>query len=251
MLYVPRYPPLAYPAGRAPGFDPTHLASAGGVAISVIAANSVNFIDLLNGTSGTVTVGNQTFTSSMNGFLGPCVTQSATASGTGITTFRGGIVGTPTSFTLAAFFSLSSVSNFSGLIGTTTSTTVRGNALFCQTTNLRLLTLNGTTNSTLTIAANIPYFAAVSEAGAIANFVLVNLSNGNMQTASVSNFNSNGTGNGTITIGNIYNNNSPIDGFNGSISAAMYSYAGLSVSSLLQWAQRPWDFWYPRTGVAT
>src|SRR4051812_3687967 len=90
---------LAYPAGTAPGVDPSHPASAGisgGQGISVVAMNG-NVVDLTTGRKGAI--GGTPSTAIFKSWLGPGIDYSHSAD---THDFTGKLASTPPGMTLAA-----------------------------------------------------------------------------------------------------------------------------------------------------
>jgi hypothetical protein len=70
LLRSPRRNPLAYPAGVAPGFDPSHLAAAPTKTIAVVASGATNWRNIQTGQVG-VLVGLTPWTPLIDGVIGP------------------------------------------------------------------------------------------------------------------------------------------------------------------------------------
>jgi len=229
--------PLVFPAGRAPGFDPTHPLAAGALFSAIPAGN--DFVSLTNGKAGTIAGAP---VASINGFIGPAV--SFTASSQKVS-FSGQPTTNFSSFTIAGFF----VSNSPGSGYQTifqNSTTHTG---YCVQFNsgsaaLAFTVQNKNTYSGPTLSANIPYFFIVSaQLGGSVNFVVVNLNTGAVLTKTVSGVSSTAVApNGTYYVGTDW----AADYLNGLAGPVMCSNAFFSPSQLLAIVADPWPFWYPQ-----
>lgn len=235
---------IAYPGGRNPAFDPTHIAASPKVRYSGIAAPGGAFTNLLNGTSSTQ-VGAPTSVINSLGLT------TATPSTTGVNVCNNvanAFTGAITGFTSAAILSYSSV-GASGLLSIFDDNAANGNLFVYQNSAghfLALLSSGTSTYSVIQLAANTPYFVAVSANSSVGVFVVVNLLTGAIQTATVTQAIGFFTPSSTWNIGG----QSVSTGRGGSrIAAIMYSVATLSLQQLLAWAQNPWDFWYPPTAL--
>lgn len=233
-----RYPPLAYPAGRVPGFDPSHPA-ANGAFLSCVASGA-NFINVLSGNKGTIT---GTPVASIIGAIGPGV--NTISSSTAVVTF--GTITTPANLTMGAivFPNTLQITN-SALLYLDSSTTAD---------ILGLINISSVSKWEVTLGTNVgletsfaavlgtPYFvaASISSVGTV-NFVIMNLQNGQVLTATNLNTYPSLT-TVTICVGGRSTTNSRQ--YNGPIACGMMTSNFMSLPQLLAWAQRPWDFWYP------
>lgn len=226
--------PLVYPTGRAPGFDPSHVA-AHRIAFSCVASGA-NFVNVLTGARGTIISG--TPTTSILEAIGPGI-NFPTASdqikvpGVAIDNVTG---------TLAVIFNHTG-SSFPNLI---TSGSTGGAEVTFYLAPL-VLSLNGWAHadvgSTATITAfSVPYFAATSWDGNGVNFILVNLVTGQTLTDTTGSTTFSGSADGFYLFGVGGGGNAP----QGGIAAGMCSGYKMSLSELRQWANDPWSFWYPR-----
>lgn len=230
---------LAFPAGVAPGFDPTHIAGAG-VRFSGIALAG-NFINLLNGARGAIT---GSPTGAIDGVIGPA-TNYPTAGSTAQSTFSGNAATNDTSSTIAAIVRFPATgATFQGIFAN--GSNAAGINLGLKTPGaLVQLTMFGVVarDSAIVISPNIPYFIAASQNGStIINYVAARLDNGVVVTST----SASGTPtapNGTFVIGNGPAGSTPASG---NIAAVMYSNKYTSMQQLLAWAADPWSFWYPR-----
>jgi hypothetical protein len=223
---------LAVPSGRNPAFDPLHPASAtprfSGVSVGG------NFINLMNAKKGV-----------LNGTPIPVISPGIGVSSqmSGATTeiaFPGAfaaVVELP--MTMAMIIEFGAVTGSPGVFQTGTNT--GGWDFHINGTTMRITAANVSDNDLtgMTVAAGIPYFAAVSATSAGIKGVLTNLQTGQITTGTHA-AQTPGSTNGTITLGE---NNST----NFTMAAAMTSGAALSAAQLLEWAQDPWSFWYPPT----
>jgi hypothetical protein len=223
--------PLAYPAGYIPGFNPAHIA-AGSCRFSAIPAPGGNFINLLYGNFSTGVFG----TSQIFAPFGPAVL----VPNSNPTSFSGFPAVVDASVTLAAFIYSSNLGNGSVF---STSGSSSGWGLQIASNTLKLVAIGGSTASSgLTVSNSIPYFVAASYSGGTTNFVVLNLATGKITSAVISGTLTSSASSGTYRVNTVYG----IGYFNGGyIAALMYSAAGMSLAALTQWAQRPWDFWYP------
>ena len=240
-LLLPTRNPLAYPAGVAPGFDPTHVAGKS-VEFSAISVGG-NFINLFSGIPGTIT---GSPTPKIDGKIGV----STTLAGEGSTNQIGFInpdLAAYSGVTYAAILILSSIgTSAQGVVanGNGTSSSIR----FASTTGIFTFVLGGVaaTASILAANANVPYFVAASWDGSIIKYLLADLSKGLVLTDTKV-FSHAGVGPaGGFIVGN---SSAQTQGLGGSIATAMYGPGVLSMSQLLQWAADPWSFWYPDRGI--
>lgn len=232
-----RYPPLAYPAGRVPGFDPTHPA-AEGCAFSGIAASGGGFINVLNGNPGTQ---GGSPSAVIDGNIGRASLYSGSNDNSNFVVPILSI----TSCSIAAILRIVSISGNNAFIIGNNSTTL---VYVASTGVVDIFGIGNsvTASSGIALSAGVPYFVAgsvVNGSGNPASFVVVNLKTGQILTASAT-ATATSLGSGSpLYIGNRNTLNRPPDA---SIAAAMISYNNyLPLPTLLQWAQRPWDFWYP------
>ena len=231
--------PLAFPAGRAPGFDPTHIAAQGisqGHGFSGI-ANGASFVNLLSGTNAARSI----LTASLNGNIGPALTLGTVSTAR----FSGQSTVNDANVTLASIIWPTSLASSGSILATSTTGTSGWTLNLAITTGVVILRPNGGTSytSTLGLAINTPYFVAASTQGTQAVFLVTNLLTGVTTTQTVTASHASTAPNGTYGVGN----NSSINSIVGLVAAAMFAPSYMSISQLLQWAQSPWDFWYPPT----
>jgi hypothetical protein len=229
-----RRSPFAYPAGHAPGFDPTHVAAFGSPLAAVTLSGGL--INLLTGQAGS----NVSSPVPVQRSIGPCLTYDTT--NYAYTEFSS-LFTSNTVATYAGIILLTDTSSFSciGSDGNNQFAIYNGNLCFYIDTG-------GLLSSNINLSANVPYFVAGSFlTGYGANFVAVNLQTGQTQTyfASGPSYVLGATF-GAITIGN---NRPSYTGqpLNGYLATVMYGTTFLSLSQLLAWAAEPWSFWYPGT----
>jgi hypothetical protein len=233
----PPFNPLAFPAGRAPRFDPTHPASRGiwkFKGLSAVAQGG-SFVDLL-GSSAPAATGSPAL--ALLGGLGPAVSFPSTANYRYNTQITGLTATAITYGVIGVYQTVGSGQQMMLANGTSQ------NMFGINSSNLTFY--NGSFNSAVfTPAANAPYFFAMSAlASTVVNFVALNLASGKLFSASVANANTIASTTTFVTIGN----NSTLAGMQGAIAAVAYAYnVYLSLALLLAWAADPWSFWYPRS----
>lgn len=237
---APRSPnPFAYPAGIKFGFDPSHIAiipQSTSLMLSAVAMLGGNFVST-RGAVGTLTGS----TSALKPAIGPVSIQSTTGDKV-VFTVPATVFKT---VTLAAIVIPATVGGGARGIIETGSTgwriNINGSAF--------RLTLGGIADITsgLTLAANVPYFLAVSADTVTANFVVTDLSTGKISSAAVASATATTTTDATLKIGN----DSSFELFTGSIACVMAAVGTgttgrMSLPALKAWAADPWAFWYPR-----
>lgn len=235
-IYRPN--PLAYP-GRAPGFDPGHIAVKGAICRFSAVARNGNFHNLLNGKKGTLS---GTPKRNVSGLIGESAS-FGNGNSDGIT-FSGQSVVNDTVLTLAGIFHVAAdLGSYQCIFATGGS---GGYYLYLLDTGTLGYYSGADQSSGLVPAANTPYFFAASiNSTTKANFVLTNLATGTITTASITPSFNGGAPNGTYVIGN---QNLASNSLDGSVAAVAYvAKAFLSPAQLLAWAADPWAFWYPRT----
>lgn len=227
---------LTYP-GRNPGFDLSHVAAAGIVKNRGFSAVPLggNFVNLITG--GVSAVDNSGGTAKLYGATGPIISMASNQA----SHFTGQLSTTTPNLTLAAIFQLTSVVSTQVLVSI-------GNSirLHCSTgpTFISMI-YGGNISSGYTQIANVPYFAACSlVASVVENFVIARLDTGQIYTATATP----GAVQSTNTTQYVANNASLSIGCTG-VAAAMFSPSYLTLGQLLEWAQDPWAFWYPRRSM--
>lgn len=244
-LLAPIRDRFAWPAGYAPGIDPTHIAVRRFLRFSGVATGGgFARLDKPSGATGIVgTIASVLTKPAIYGNMGPVISNATT---TGIS-FSGNSVVAPTSCTIGAIFMRPSLST-NGIIFCVT-----GAATACpmfwvnpSDNNLHLGSTSGSPelSSGITIAAGIPYFGVASYAinsSGFVKFAVTNLNTGNIQTASVANTFGAVASNGTYVVA--------CDGVGDSsilsVAAVLYSTAPLFAADVLAWAGNPWAAWYP------
>jgi hypothetical protein len=239
---------LQYPAGSAPGFDPSHVASQNitpGHGLSAVAVAGGKMMSLLRGrpcTNAAVNV-----SGAINGVVGPSITSTGGASNS--ITDAGNAAVVDTGQTLAAIIYHNTQANGPVFVG---SGTVYASAWYLSmdgaTEQLNAYTASGTLSG-IVLNNNEPYFIAASNDGNNLNFIAKSLTTGRVQTSTVTGTaGTNATGftsSGTYTIGS--------DTFGHQvqypIAAVSYTPAFLSSSELLAWSVDPWAFWYPNKTI--
>ena len=239
-LLTPRNP-LVYPGGN-PGFDPTHIAAPELIFSGI--ASVGNFLNLLSGTRGVISgvpVASPTQ-------VGPGT--NTFASSTGVMTFGSFTTVTAQALTLAMIgvplspdanksfpIVLDAEANFVGLMNASAGTWG--------------MVVNNTSSTIVggpSVVLGVPYFVAVSIkniSGGAFNYVIVRLDNGQVYSGNQTQTGSSSGAALTVSVGGRGSQSSRQ--FNGSLCAAMVSSQFMSLPAILQWAQSPWDFWYPQT----
>lgn len=238
--------PFAYPGGL-PGFDPSHPAAQGmtpGHAFSGI-ANS-GFINLLTRKAGTKV---STPAPAIIGSVGPSQLFSG---GTQSFTFAGQSTKNDVSFTVAAIVQFTAVTTNTYFFSSSGAAST-GFALGLSTVSLISLAFpgggTGLSIASPTFTNGIPFFIAVSATQVGSNFIwnyaIVNLQSGQIFSGSGTTASTGPVApNGTYMVGNTPAGFHPA---NGNLAATMFAPAFFSKAQLLQWAQDPWSFWYPRS----
>lgn len=173
-LIVPSRNPLVYPAGLAPGFDPSHVASVNPI-ISTVAQGG-SHINILTGGLPSSTVGSPT--AAINGLAGPGMNCPASA-------YRGFTNSIPLlsingPLTLAGIFFNNNATADRALIGIGTANP--GWSLVCGAANNYIFIGGfGQWISTFTTVAGGTYFFVGSANATAANFALTNLTTGQIQ----------------------------------------------------------------------
>lgn len=228
--------PLGYPAGCAPGFDPSHpLAESGVVRISAIAMGG-NVISLLNGLPASPVSGPAY---SADGNMGLTTTYSAANARS---TYPSANVN-DTTLTVAAIFTQFTTGAFGVILSNATG--VNGFEFLANSSSILQINLRGSagTTFTTTISANVPYFVAISATLGLSNLVLVNLLTG-VTKVEASGFGATVAPTGSLfTVGNRGGGGLVL---NGKIACVMQSTAYLNQQQLVAAAMDPWSFWYPQ-----
>ena len=227
---------LSFP-GINSGFDPSHVA-ANNARFSGVASNAVQFRNLLTGHRANTVNGTPAFV--MDGLIGPSVQFGVSPSDS--LDFTGAPSVTDANFTIAAIFRTNTPSGdfcawFSGSI-------TNYQMYHDQSTNN--LAVQGTiggggVTSTLPIADNTYYFAAVSVSPTVSNFVTTRLDTGSIRTGTGASPGS-AAGTGTWEVGA---NAQFSQTAKSQIATAMASGTFLTIPQLRAWAADPWSYWYP------
>lgn len=245
--------PLAYP-GRAPRFDPSHFA-AKGCRWSVVStgASAVNLCKPSPHPTAQVSAP----TSVIDGSLGRASKFTGVLNN-GLTFTGGSNAGTDLVLTYACIYRPSNLSSNFTIVAN--STTVNSGSLIGYNPTfpgLGLAFLNSfPVVAGITLVAGVPYFIICSGSGVSGgtwntNWLVLRFDTGQIITAVAS-----GTGqamvasNGNMVFGGAPSPDGAQDA-TGNLAAAMYSGGPggfvMSIPQMLQWAQEPWAFWYPRT----
>jgi hypothetical protein len=248
---LPRSNFLAYPAGVAPGFDPTHVA-ANNCRFSGITVPG-NYFSLFSGKAGQLPA-QPLANIGIDGYIG-CFAQCSQLGGGQGVVFSGFPATDDKLVTFGAICIQTDTSAQRAIIrnanaGTTGSFLSMPNSVggfLC----IRASTPNITLTSNITPIANVPYFVGASanwNTGA-ANFVLLRLDTGSILTSSITGSSGDPTaGDGQYSVGD-YSSGGTSSPSHAKIAAAMYANQFMSSAQLLQWAANPWSFWYPRRAV--
>jgi len=232
---------VRYPGGT-PKVNAAHPL-AQGLRFAGIAAGA-NAINLTKGNAGTIS---GTVTGVVDGRIGPCNSFGTTASGikySGLGPAQAESIGT-----------------FSVIFYTTTPATEQ--YVICNSTNsgtggsvelnsgiFSLQFSNNTRHfSGISPVANVPYYVLVSynKNIPIANFVIVRLDNGSVQTATATNAMSMSAGDGGVTWGNRANLSNELLG---GVAAGSYSSGVfMGIPEMVQIASAPWSLWYPLNNI--
>lgn len=231
---------LTYPAGVLPGWDPTHPAARQTRLSAVVRAGT--FKEIAPQTRQ-ATLGTTPPTFSNHSHLGPVGVFNGSTSINAVTV-AGLSTANDTVATVAAIFTITAFTSTWCPIANSGSSA--GYAINIATTPGVQMVLPGTVVTSVvfgTIAVNTPYFLAVSNVTGLQNYVLCNLSSGQIQTATTASAYTSAALNGTADIG-CWSQNS--QAFDGDIAAVMWSNTFLGLGSLKMWAADPWAFWYPQ-----
>lgn len=234
---------LIYPGGN-PGFDPSHVASAGmaaGHALSAIACANGLMVNLLNGAPG-INGNSGTATGIIDSFMGPSTVFGFPGVAREINFVAPNV--SDSLETIASIFSwsgqASQVTIFNAGNGGSQNV-----ALYLTAAGLLSAYSTGAHSSTLSVVANVPYFAAASfKNGQAGPVVLKRLDTGAIFTDTIADIGPmSANSGGKYLVGN--------DGFGnqfyGKIVAVMYAPTFMVLPDLVKWADDPWAFWYPRS----
>lgn len=158
-------------------------------------------------------------------------------------------------FTYACFYRPATIASNTSIVSN--STTVNTGSLLSYNTGNACLILGSELVapmlSGINLIVGVPYFIVASATGPSAststwthNWVVVRLDTGQITTATGTSSQSWAASNGNMLFGGASSGQGNLDA-DGNLAAAMYSNVFTSVPQMLQWAQDPWAFWYPRT----
>jgi hypothetical protein len=256
MLLLPQRNPLAFPAGYAPGFDPSHVASSGiskastgnvAPVINSFIAQGGNAISIAGlNTPGKAGAISGSIASALDASIGPCVNFATGANRIQFST----IIRTNYTLTYAAIVKFNSLGignylyyedpNASGLVFRYNSSGGWYSYYF---------TGSSPAGGYLLSSSDVPYFIAFSSfydgANLSANFLTRRLDTGQISTGTQ-------TPLATTTSASAQNITNVIGNASGAsqgckTAAVCLSNIYLSMQQLLSWAQDPWSFWYPQT----
>ena len=192
-----------------------------------------NSINLLNGKRGTTSGAP---TSTIDGIIGPC---TVFTTGTQFNRFTGPTT-TPAQFTMATIFRPTAISN-SPLFSTST-TGSTGYIFFLTASDIKVFDNQAVTiASGTTLTVGVPYFLLISYNGTAATFLWVRLDTGQVKTVTASGTLVPANGNGNFNISSDLGD-TPAQ----NVATLAFFPQYLELSGMLQWAQDPWSFWYPR-----
>lgn len=238
LLQRPRNP-LVFPAGIAPGFNPTHPAAAYTRFSAIPVGGGAGFVNILNGQAG---VPSGSPASTMDAYTGPGVKSTTTADKI---SFANQSTVNDASITIGCIcFYVRNNLVLNGVFSSDAG--AHGwQLLFLNSNNaLELNAWNGTgVTSGFIPATNTPYLFLASTNGTTTNYVIVNLATGQI-TAIVAG----AASPGAVAPGGTYTINAipAAATTNAHTCAVMFSAAYNSMSALLSWAADPWSFWYPQ-----
>lgn len=241
-LYPFQPPSLAFPAGRAPGFDQSHIAAQGisnGYGFSAVASGKT-YINLLSG--GPFTTPSQFPAAATISGLGPCGLFTTTAQVCAIGANQS--TATPPGITVGAIVQFAGTGDgtFCAVIGVNS-----GHAsqfgMAGSSKNLYFYN-NAASTSSFTIATGVPYFIAASmQPSSTVNFVAVNLQTGQLLSSTTTTGASLAALSALPQIGLDLGDSHTADAY---IAAAMLAPSFMSLQALITWAADPWSFWYPQ-----
>lgn len=244
-MFVSNTQRLAYPGGalRPPGVNKSHPASKNLLFSIISAPSSIQLLRTDLCTIGTIAGVGSSFV--MDGIIGPCYSPAISNNGG---TARGSFSINTTSgnATIACIIRPTSITG-----GSTSRIITSGNSAAISLVNstgvVRVNFAGSSTDTAHALAANVPYFVCcIIISGSKIFSVVTNLNTGSINSFTTATANTVATGTG-IVVGN--NSTTFLQGFGGYIAAVAWSRAILPPAQLLQWAQDPWSFWYPKTLV--
>lgn len=225
---------LRYNGGR-PRLNQAHPAYAA-LRFSAVAADN-NLVNLVGGKRGTIG-GSPT---RAFGLLGPCAQFSG---GSDVATFSGQATSSEAVCTIATIVQFDAAGSTFQVMFVSSQTGGQGVTLYLSNSGTIVIEFlgGGGSNSNFTLTANIPYFIIAS--GNVAsgfNFLFQRLDTGHIDTAFNTSTGGSNAPDGTYQIGNNTNFSQPMQG---RMAAIMFSGAALSATTMTQWANDPWAFWY-------
>jgi hypothetical protein len=247
-LIIPRAPTLAYPAGFAPGVDPAHPISKNAV-LSWVA--SLPLQNLVGGAQGSYA--DAYSYPAVDGVIGPSISVNDGGGKTGGITFS--LAGKFAPITMAF---IGVVNNKSYAFGSMNGVSAKGASYstslgFGIGTNVSFNSNAGYAGYSPPEIAPVghPFFYAVSYKDSTTVYlVFVDLTTGQIYSEQGT---TNGPGTGysftSVNVGSGGNYGSNLD--QSRISCAMLSQSYTPTDQLLNWAQDPWAFWYPRPKYKT
>lgn len=231
---------FSYPAGRSPGFDPTHPAAQGispGHGVSFLpASGQLRFNSLLTGAATSNAVGTNTSAMTQIGWV------VGNASGNQFL-LSGQAAVNETAITLAGFLFATTLASAPDIVGQATGP--RGLTISVASTGKLQFNLGGVVTVTTTMApvvVNVPFFMVASWFSGSTNnifWTVTNLNTGQIYTET------DGTASSPLASNGIYSVGGNA-GTGGGVGPAMWSPVVLSKAQQLAWAADPWSFWYPR-----
>jgi hypothetical protein len=204
-----------------------------------VAAPGGGFIDLVRGVASVPT--NATFTTVATAIIGNAVNSSTS---TAYNSVSNPYADTPTGMTFAAI-SIPLNSNATEVLFSTKNTTIGASGLSWSSAGTFRWFANGTLNTPTMGAAyvlNHPYFLACSIKNGQQYAVLTDLATGKTTTGTSTVAATLTVGTGPFGVGGTSQANVAADS---KIAAVAYSINFLDLNQLIQWAQAPWDYWYP------
>lgn len=256
MLLLPRpRNPLAFPAGRSPGYNPDHLI-AGRCFFSACAAD--NYYNRAVSQRASLANGNNTIQFGIDGTIGPWGKCSTVGFGNDANYFRyTGISGYKTDgdgFTVVSIQRTPPTAD--GFVAATVAvhkasfgSTGHGLIFFSSFGLNHIINSSGSTFSGITIDADTPYFVASSNSWGSpgrAVGVVRNLLTGKLQVATPQAPNT--TSPSDIDVVNIfagYQDTASSRGGNVKHAAVMFTNRFNDIDMLSRMSLEPWDFWYP------
>ena len=234
--------PRAWPAGGAPGFDPTHIAASGGPVRGSYVALPAGVLDVLTGQLGTGNGGAYPF--AIFGGAGP-VLFGANASNNSFN-FANKSAANDSSITLAAIGIIGSSATGTGgskRFGGSSSSGATGWGIGATSSNSLILARGSTNIAFQAVPTLTPIFlaASINVSSGLAYSVCNNLNTGQITTGSSA---GNTTAPSTPNGSHIFNSFNSV-AQNGYTAAFAVIAAALGPAELRAWAADPWAFWYP------